>query len=75
MSTEMGKHFESAPLRVIRELAMHTPRAIVAQLERAMSRAARAVRKSLKLEDLGAEAEGRGAVHAMIICRRREAFP
>jgi ATP-dependent Lon protease len=53
MSTEMGKHFDTVPRAVVRELALHTPRNIISLLERGMGRASRAGRRSLNLEDLG----------------------
>jgi ATP-dependent Lon protease len=53
MSTEMGKHFDTVPRAVVRELALHTPRDIISLLERGMGRASRAGRRSLNLEDLG----------------------
>ena len=53
MSTETGRHFDAVQRPVLRELALHTPRNIIALLERAMGRASRAGRRSLNLEDLG----------------------
>ena len=55
MSSEMGKNFDALPRPVIRELALHTPRNIIALLERAMGRASRAGRRSLNLDDLGGQ--------------------
>jgi ATP-dependent Lon protease len=55
MSSEMGKKFDALPRSVIRELALHTPRNIIALLERAMGRASRAGRRSLNLDDLGGQ--------------------